>query len=309
MKKIKLIGFIIIVLCCFNIHVEASTKTIDRNTQNNYGVKKKWDINDKNKNNVLRTPLVNADEKIYDFANILTDEEEKRLYEKINTFITDKKMDVVILTYNTSYTQDKQNDDFGADFYDYNDFGIDFEHYSGVLLLRNAYSTDPYFNILTFGEAKLYFENQRCEKILDYIYSDFYEHRYESGITKFVNQLDKYYKDGISKEMRDHYIDDTGNIQLHKVYHFPWGWAFVISLGSSIGITAFFVAKNKMIKKASRANVYLDATSVNYSKKQDLFLHSHTTHYTISSSSGGGGGHSSIGSSGGSHGGGSGRHG
>ncbi len=173
MKKINLIGFIIIILGCFSIHVEASTNVIDRNTQNNYGVNKKWQINDKNKNNVLKTPLVKADEKIYDFANILTDEEEQRLYEKIKDFIDDSNMDLVILTYNFSYTQDKQNDDYGADFYDYNDFGIDFEHYSGVLLLRNAYNADPYFNMLTFGEAKLYFDYQRCENILDSIYSDF----------------------------------------------------------------------------------------------------------------------------------------
>ena len=137
---------------------------------NNYGVNKKWVINENNLDNVLNTPLVDSSKKIYDYAEILTDEEIEELYAKINEFIELTKMDMVILTVDMPYTYDSQNEDFAADFYDYNDFGLNFEHYSGVLLLRNAYSVDPYFNVYTFGEAQLYFDYYRCENMLDDIY-------------------------------------------------------------------------------------------------------------------------------------------
>ena len=48
------------------------------------------------------------------------------------------------------------------------------------------------------------------------------------------------------------------------------------------------VNKNKMIKRATKAAEYMDKKSVNYSVKNDRFITSRTTSYTVSSSSGGG---------------------
>ena len=65
-----------------------------------------------------------------------------------------------------------------------------------------------------------------------------------------------------------------------------------------------------MIKKETEATHYMNKASLNYTKKQDNFITSHTTSYTVSSSSGGGGGgFSSGGSSGGGFSSGGGRHG
>ena len=70
------------------------------------------------------------------------------------------------------------------------------------------------------------------------------------------------------------------------------------------------VNKNKMVKKASKADNYLITNSIQYSVKEDKYSHSRTSSYRVSSSSGGGGGHSSShGSSGGGHSSGGGRHG
>ena len=43
----------------------AYSKTFDRNELKNYGVNKKWTINENNKKNVLNTPAVDANDKIY----------------------------------------------------------------------------------------------------------------------------------------------------------------------------------------------------------------------------------------------------
>ena len=75
MKKIYLI--ILTFVLGLNI-VSASTNTTPR-TDDDLGVNKKWEINEKNIDNVKRTPRVDASEKIYDFAEILTEEEEKKL--------------------------------------------------------------------------------------------------------------------------------------------------------------------------------------------------------------------------------------
>lgn len=59
-------------------------------------------------------------------------------------------MDMVILTIDLPY-DDEQIEDYAADFYDYNDFGIDFDLYSGIIIVRNINSFNRYFNIYTFG--------------------------------------------------------------------------------------------------------------------------------------------------------------
>ena len=170
MKKLK---YILLVLLLLPFTCSASTNTKDRNEQDNLGVNKHWNITDNNRQNVLNTNLVDAGEKIYDYSDILTEEEEKQIKEKIDQYIEHTNMDMVFVSTNLPYTMDKENEDFAADFYDYNDFGINFESYSGVLLLRNTYEQDPYFNVYMFGKAQLYYSFDRAESMLDNIYPYF----------------------------------------------------------------------------------------------------------------------------------------
>jgi hypothetical protein len=54
----------------------AEVKTYDRNVLENYGVNKKWEINESNRHNVMNTHAVDASEKIYDFEDILSETDE-----------------------------------------------------------------------------------------------------------------------------------------------------------------------------------------------------------------------------------------
>jgi len=277
-----------------------------RNELKNYGVNKKWEITEKNKSNVLRTPLVDASKKIYDYSEILKPEEKEELLGKINAFIEHTNMDMVILTVNMPYSSDYQNEDYAADFYDYNDFGINFEHYSGVILLRNTYEADPYFNVYTFGEAQLYFDYDRCENMLDDIYPYLKNHEYLKGFELFISDFTNYYDRG--KALPNYYLDDMGFI--HQKYVMPVIPALAAGLIISAIAIAVMVKKNKMVRKSTEANDYIDQSSVQFHTRSDVLTGSITTHYRVSSDSGGGGGHSSHGgSSGGGHGGGGGRHG
>lgn len=305
MKKIKILLFV--TLLCISTDISASTKKFERNENNNYGVNKHWNITSSNKSNIMNTPYVDASEKVYDYADILTTEEETRVYNYINEFIEETNMDMVFVSIDMPYTYDSKNEVFAADFYDYNDFGIDFEHYSGILLLRNDYEEDRYFNIYTFGEAQLYFTYERLENILDNIYNDFVSKDYLDGIYTFTTMSSSYYEKGIPYAYKNKYIDENGFIK--QKYTIPYFICFGASGIITLIVMLILVKKNKMVKKATKATEYLDGNSINYSVTNDQFVNTTTTSYVMSSSSSGGGGGSSRGSSGGGHSSGGGRHG
>lgn len=302
MKKIKLLLIVTICVLINITTINASTKTYERTESNKYGVNKV--LPNKNISQIKRIPLVDASEKIYDYADILTDEEEQEVYKYIENFIAKTHIDMAFVSID-EYFSEKQNEDYACDFYDYNDFGIDFQNYSGVLLLRNNNKLDKYYYIATTGLARFYYDDGgRLEYILDDLYPYFTNDNYAAGIKTFVNECLAYYEKGYVSKYKNAYIDEFGDIRYN--YHVP---VFACTLCASL-ITLItmliLVKKNKMVRKAITAKEYLDKGSINYTEKIDQFIRSHTTHYTTSSSSGGGGSHG--GSSGFGHGGG-GRHG
>ena len=310
MKKIIISLLTIIISFSIIINVNAKPNTYERTEENNYGVNKKWKITDRNKNNVLKTPYVNASEKIYDFEDVLTSSEKEELKKLVDKFIETTKMDMVIVIPNFPYSYDKMNEEYAADFYDYNDFGLNLEKYSGVLFLRNTYENDPYFNIYTFGNAQIYFSYNRLESILDDIYPNIKNNNYKDGFSTFINRMINYYKSGIPKEMTDYYVDEMGYLQKERHFHPQWLLYLATSGTITFLIMLILIKKNKMIVKVRTAEEYLEKNSVNINNRKDVFINSHTTSYTVSSSSGGGGGFSSSGgSSGGGHSSGGGRHG
>ncbi len=306
----KLIKYLLLLIVIFPFNVFASVKTFDRNDMENYGVNKRWEINNTNIDNVLKTPSVSATEKIYDFSDILTEEEEQEIYKLFGEYTELTNFDIVFVSDSLPYTYDKVNEEYAVDFYDYNDFGINFEKYSGILLFRNTYVNDPYYNIYMFGDSQLYYVGDRVENVLDSIYNDFHSGNYVAGLNTFVNEMTKYYNEGIADEMSNYHVDKNGF--LYQEYVPPYLSVFVISLLISILIVGILIKKNKMVRKATEAKEYLDKNSIKYTDKKDQFIRSHTSSYTVSDSgpSGGGGGFSSsIGSSGGGFSSGGGRHG
>ena len=310
MKKYFKIIIFISLLFSFNV-VFASTKTFERNESNNYGVNKNIDVQDK-LYYIEKTKMVDASEKIYDFSNILTDEEEKELHDEIIKFIEHTNMDMVILTDSVPYSYDSENDDYAVDFYDYNDFGINSSTYDGVILFRNTYEEDPYYGVYMTGKAQLYFTFDRYDSTLDNIYSYFVNKDYLNGMKLFISEFSEYYDSGIPSDYSDAYIDENGFVVVPKKYTPPILLAGIISVIVTSITISILVKKNKMVYKETQANKYLDENSIRYNKKESHLVSTHTSrHYNPPSSSGSsssGGGHSFGGSSGIGHSGG-GRHG
>ena len=311
MKKIFKIILTVILLISFN-NIYASTKVLERNENNNYGINKKIEITESRLEHIKNTKYVNANEKIYDFSNILTDDEEKELYSKIQEFIEKTNMDMVILTDNVPYNYDEKNEEYAVDFYDYNDFGINSEKYDGVIFFRNTYPSDRNYGIYMTGNAQLYFTDYRNDNTLDKIYYYISGDSYLTGITMFINDFISYYEAGIPEEYNNSYVDDNGNLIYVKKYYPPFIFAGILSLIVTIITIVVMVSRNKMVYKAREANEYLDKNSIKYNRKDSHLVSSNTTrHYnppSSSSSSGGGSSHSFSGSSGIGHSGG-GRHG
>lgn len=290
--------------------VNAEVTTYNREELKNYGVNKKWNINTNNKDNILKTYAVDSNQKIYDFSNVLTDEEEQKLTERMHNFTEKYKIDIVILTDNYQYTEDSQNTTFATDFYDYNDFGINYEKYDGVMLFRNTYEQNPYFDAYSFGNAQLYFYDTRLSNTLDYIYDDIHSEAYYSGFNKFIDKMEEYYNEG---KLTDYYVDESGFLQKQKTasYYLKMiGLSMIIALVITGIIIYTLIKKNKMVLKATKATVYMNKEKSKITNVQDNFITSNTTSYVISSDTSSGGGHSSSGgSSGGGFSSGGGRHG
>lgn len=333
MKKILFI--LITLFSCFSINLDVKAEELDkfngqvvdnifnptrieeiRKQSDNYGVNKPAIINTNSINHILTIPLVDSSEKVYDFSDVLTDEEESKLKEKAIEFLNETGIELIIVTINETYS-DQRIEDFADDFFDFNDFGITdkSKSYDGILAIRNTNNYNRYYYISTSGIGQMYFTNSRVDNILDDMYDNMHYDNYYEGFLDFIESSKYNYKKGIPSKYKDCYVDEMGDLHDKNgklvswekgVYVMPIIPALIIAFIVSLIVMLIMISKNKMVKKAVNAKDYLDENSINYTKRQDTFVSTHTSSYRISSSSGGGGGshHSSGGFS---HGGG-GRH-
>lgn len=307
--------FILTLIFSFTVKVFASTNTFPR-TEENLGIRDSIKVTDTVKRAALSTPKVDEKEKVYDFANLLTDEEEKKLYSSINQYIEKYDMDMAVVTI------DKNNKasamDYADDFYDYNNFGVG-STYNGLLFLIDMDTREMW--ISTTGEAIRVYSDARIDSILDSTYNHIKSQKYYLCANAFVSRASSYASLGVPSSNKNTYINENGEYIVNTTdymddenYGISFGTAFVIvSLLVSTTASLIFVIvssnKHKTIKKATQAKQYLVNGSFNLTEKEDRFVTSHTTkHYNppSSSRSGGSGGGSSthFSSSGSSHGGG-----
>ena len=301
MKKRYLLFLLILFFCIFT-QVNASVETCNRQDLDNLGVTK-FKVTNSNKEYVLKTPCVNASERLYDFAEILNDDAENALLTKINEFEKKTGFDFVIVTASFPYNLDEINEDYASDFYDFNDFSK-----NGVIFLRNANPSDPYYGVYYFGEAQLYYEPD-TDRFLDNIYNYIRNGSYVEGIDYLIDMMITDYENG--DKLNNYYIDEDG----YLVKKFNIVGSIFISGISALIVTIVYISslvrRNKMILVATKATSYVDRDNIRYTVNKNNFINTVTTsHYIGSTSSGssGGGHHSSGGHSGGGHSGG-GRHG
>lgn len=299
-KRLLLIFIVFISLLCINVN--ASTNTFDR-TEENLLVPDYVEVTERNKSNILLTPAVNAEEKIYDFADIYSSSDEDYLYTQVSNFIKETNLDLAIVT--ISYNNKHNTAMYADDFYDYNSFGLD-ENRSGLLLLVDMDSRRLYLS--TTGDAINIYTDDRVNNIMSNIFTYFSNKDYYKATEIFINYAKSYTE--VSSSEDSHYVfSEDGKITKSRKGILVAGIFAIIITVISILVMA---SKNRLAKVASSSIGFLRKDTLNVKVVADNFLGSSVTKTRIDNDSSSGGHHHSsgggssthIGSSGISHGGG-----
>lgn len=231
MKKVILF----IVLFLFTIFDVYASDNYEIRTEDNYGVPDYIMVTDDNKEAILSTPLVDSDEKIYDFADKFSVKEEKKLYEKVQEYIKNYDIDMVIVTIMNNPKDSATS--YGQDFYDYNSFGIS-EGHDGILLLFDFYYDRV--SIVTTGKASNLYNSRRINSIkndiAEYITKDYY-----SAAVAFIDSSSSFADVGYTLE--DGSEPKLTGIKLFK--RLPWMGIITFSVFTAIILT-FILIRNKM---------------------------------------------------------------
>ena len=294
MKK-YILSFLLLLL---PFSVSASTNTFER-TLDDLRVNDYINVTDNNRNIILNTPSVDESEKIYDFADLFTDDEEEELYNEVIDYIEKYNMDFAIVTINDNNKGSAMK--YSDDFYDYNNFGINKTN-DGILFLIDMDTRNYY--VSTTGEAIRVYNDSRIDSILDYAEYNMRNGNYFGTAKNVIFKATVFASDGIPSGNKNSYINEHGDIVYVKKINISA--SLIASSIITLIVMLILIKRNKMIKKAITADQYI-SKALNLTEKSDNFISTHTSVTTINTSSGshGGGGSSThIGSSGISHGGG-----
>lgn len=292
MKKRLNLLFILLINLILVTNVKASTKTFER-TEENLLIEKNIVLTEQRKADALNTPAVDAAEKVYDFADLFSTDEEKQLYDLINQYIDKTSLDFALVTIDENNKGTAMI--YADDFYDYNSFGKN-STYDGILFLIDMDTREIYMT--TTGKAIDAYSDSEIDQLLDKVYSYMTDKEYFKGTKIFINASREFASvDGY----RHHYsIDSEGNITLH----IPWGLILGITIFGTLIIMLIMVQLNRMVAKASSSKEFLVKDTLKVQRVSDVLVHTFTNRVKIESSSSGGGHSSHSGGSGISHGGG-----
>lgn len=220
-----------------------------------------------------------SDKRVYDYDDLLTDDEEADIEAAIDEVTAKTELDLVIVTSDGSYGTDYVA--FADDFYDYNGFGIG-ENSSGLLLLLDMGNRMIY--ISTTGDGITEFTNSYCTSMTDSYISSMQSGNYRTVCMNFV------------KDVKHHVIKSITLVEAAV--------ALVIT-AIVFALMYFFILKSyktngQEFSYDTAANTTLDLVD----SHDDLIDVRHTTVKINRDSGGGSGGGSHTSSSGRSHGGG-----
>lgn len=262
--KLKKLMYVVIICILFNCtEVFASTK-VNIRTDEDYLVPEDVVVNESNRNSILNTPAINASEKVYDFAEVLTDAEEELIYKQIEKFVNQTNIDLVIVTIKSNPVESTK--DYAHNFYNYNYFKND-----GVLFLIDFDKSGIY--MVTNGSAYELFPNSRMQPILKNIYNQILKKNFYGACSMFVNSISGFVGIGEVTKGEDVVIDVDGTIHKNSIVI----QALVIALiGTVIGMI-ILVSMNKMVWPATSSREFLNKDSVVINEISDKHISSRTT--------------------------------
>ena len=231
--------------------------------------------------------------RLVDAADLLSDDEEQKLKNKLDEISERQQFDVVVVTVDS--TDGKSPMAYADDYYDYNGYGFTDAH-DGTLLLLAMDERDWWVSTTGYGITAL--NDSAIEYVEDKVVPYLSDAEYYDGFVTFANFVDTRVT-----EQRE-----------GKSFKEPFGFGFAAIVSIVIGfiisliITMPAKAKLKSVRMQPFANDYAKPGSLQLTDSRDIFLYTHVTRTERPKESSSGGGSSThSGSSGTSHGGGGGK--
>lgn len=238
----------------------------------------------------MRTDIDLATEtRIFDKADLFSNDEEEKLDKKLRKVIKSEKTDIAIVT--TADAQGKDAQKYAEDFFTENGIGYDKAKGTGILLLIDmdtSLTGKRKIWISYYGDAKKYLTNNITTDICGEMVENCTGGKYYLASSTFLDEA-KYYMNrsaSMPKFMTNSFI------------------LFVIALAGT-AIVVFIKVKNFGMKVTTSASTYLNGNAVKTNSRRDNYLGTTVTTRVIKHDDDSGSG-SSGGSSGGSDFGGSG---
>lgn len=252
-------------------------------------------------------PAFAGEQKVFDYADLLTTEEEAELQQMAEAMVNDWAMDLAFLT--TYGTEGLPVREYGAQFYIEQDLGVGAD-YDGVIFVVDMESREA--QIVTSGKAIDIFTDYYLEKMWNNMQSDFADGYYFWGMETLVNDMNYYnaeyqkyltdpdYVSEYEQEMSDEPVSDVLLVG-----------AAVISLIAAKISVAFKKSRHNNVRPYSAGEAYLKQNGFYLSTDKNIFANTRTTMTPIpkDNDDGGswGGGSSTFSSGGRSFGGGGGK--
>lgn len=242
-------------------------------------------------------------QKVYDGANLFTDDEEERLTELAVELAQELELDVIICT--TNSTNGLSIDDYAYEFYRSHDFGYDGKGGAGVMLVIDMGGRKLSVYESQLEDVPFLFLDSEIDVMIDTIGPYLTDQNYYNGAVRFINMLPAYADEDYVSDPGAY--DGTGDHQYtvdgERVKDGRW----IVRLLMAIVIATIAVIVmhfSQKSRKVTNPHVYMRDGRLDLREHSDIFTHTTTTRCRIESDSShsGGGGHSGASySGGGSH--------
>jgi len=220
--------------------------------------------------------------RVVDSADLLTDTEESKLRERLDSISEKHTADVVIVTVES--TEDESPMDVADDFFDYCEYGLG-EDESGVLLLISIKERDWW--ISTKGMCISAFSDGDIEEIGDLMSGDLRDGEYFDAFETYADECEYYLE------------AETNGTPFNVVYSL--GISLIVGLVVAFVVTAVMRSQLKSVMREPAASSYVKKGSMHISDARELFLYrqimrrekpknNSSTHRSSSGSTHGGGG-------------------
>ena len=189
--------------------------------------------------------------KIYDYAQILSEKEEKKLKKNAEKYIEKNNIDMVIVA--VKHYKQKKLEEYMELFYNKNNFGIG-QNKSGIMFTIDLKKDN--IGLKTFGLAKDLYSEEEIQKILSKVNK---ENNYEDKINTVIKYSNKY-------------INEFGNTGFEDNIIFSINWIGIIVISFVLSTIIIFIGLLNSRKKVTKKQFDECIKSLIITTKKDSFI-------------------------------------